>query len=65
LTSPWEDVGFPPIDVFILDVVVIDGDVLLDCRGHVVEGIPPGRRESDERERWAGLFFYRSACRIL
>ena len=36
-----EDVGFPLVVVSILDVVVVEGDVLLDRRGHDVdEGVP-------------------------
>jgi hypothetical protein len=52
-----EDVGSPPVVVSILDVVVVEGDVLLDRRGHVDKGV---RREEffcGERERWAILFF--------
>jgi len=35
-----EYVGFPPVVVSILDVVVDEGDVLLNRRGHVDEGVP-------------------------
>ncbi len=50
-----EDVGFPPVVVSLLDVVVVivEGDVILNrCRGCARRGV------FCERERWAGLFFY-------
>ena len=50
-----EDVGFPPVVVSLLDVIVVEGDVLLDRRGHVDEGVP-GRSFLCEREV-GGLLF--------
>ena len=53
-----EDVGFPPVVVFILDVVVVEGDVLLYRRGHVDDGVP-GEEFFVRERRWLGgsLFF--------
>ncbi len=53
-----EDVGFPPVVVSILDVVVIEGDVLLDRCGHVDEGVPGEEFFVRERGGWRVSLFY-------
>jgi hypothetical protein len=55
-----EDVGFPPVVVSLLDVIVVEGDVLLDRRGHVDEGVPG--EEFFVRERGGGRVFFFYSC---
>jgi hypothetical protein len=52
-----EDTGFPPIIVSLLDVIVLEGDVLLG-RGHVDEGVP-GRSFLCERGGRVSFFYLR------
>jgi hypothetical protein len=54
-----EDVGFPPVVVSLLDVIIVEGDVALDHRGHVDEGVPPGE-ECFVRDRGGQVSFFYS-----
>jgi hypothetical protein len=52
-----EDVGFPPVIISLLDVVVVEGDVILNRRGHVDEGVPGEEFFVRERGGWVSFFY--------
>jgi hypothetical protein len=50
-------IGFPPLIVSLLDVVIVEGDIVLDHCGHVDEGVLGEEFCVRERSGWVSFFY--------